>query len=325
MSGMKRARAEARAPAPGLRREGATKERTSDEGGGRGPERAEASAGRHRAVGLEHLTLLDVAPPEFVTLAAGAGFDAVGLRIAPVSLGEESWPMSPGSPMLAETRRRCADAGVTVHAVEAIVIRPGAGLSGCERVIETAAALGARYLNVICDDPDTERFADLFAALVPRAWDAGVRPVIEFTAWRPIRRLADAVSIARRSDGGRILLDSLHIQRCGVTLAELAQVPPALLSYLQLCDAPLRQPHGLLVPAGATHGRQPEPGDTAVAEARAMRLLPGEGELPLTGLLDLLPAGMIVSVEAPSAAARSAASPAEYAARARRAVRRLGG
>jgi hypothetical protein len=40
-----RARVEARAPAPGLRREGATKERTSDEGGGRGPERAEASAG----------------------------------------------------------------------------------------------------------------------------------------------------------------------------------------------------------------------------------------------------------------------------------------
>lgn len=282
-------------------------------------------SGMRGAVGLEHLTLLDVAPPEFVTLAAGAGFDAVGLRIAPVSLGEESWPMSPGSPMLAETRRRCADAGVTVHAVEAIVIRPGAGLSGCERVIETAAALGARYLNVICDDPDTERFADLFAALVPRAWDAGVRPVIEFTAWRPVRRLGDAVSIARRSDGGRILLDSLHIQRCGVTLAELSQVPPALLSYLQLCDAPLRQPHGLLVPAGAADGRQPEPGDTAVAEARAMRLLPGEGELPLTGLLDLLPAGMIVSVEAPSAAARSAASPAEYAARARRAVRRLAG
>ena len=282
-------------------------------------------SGMRRAVGLEHLTLLDVAPPEFVTLAAGAGFDAVGLRIAPVAPGEEPWPMSLGSPMLAETRRRCADAGVAVHAVEAVVIRPGAGLSGCERVIETAAALGARFLNVICDDPDTERFADLFAALVSQAWDAGVRPVIEFIAWRPVRRLADAVSIAQRSGGGRILLDSLHIQRCGVTLAELSQVPPALLSYLQLCDAPLRQPHGQLVPAGPTAGGPPEPDDTAVAEARAMRLLPGEGELPLTGLLDLLPAGLIVSVEAPSAAARSAASPAEYAARARRAVRRLAG
>ncbi len=67
-------------------------------------------SGMRRAVGLEHLTLIDVAPPEFVTLAAGAGFDAVGLRIAPVAPGEEPWPMSLGSPMLAETRRRCADA-----------------------------------------------------------------------------------------------------------------------------------------------------------------------------------------------------------------------
>src|SRR5580692_4405075 len=44
-AGERRARVEGRAPAPGLRREGATKERTSDEGGGRGPERSEASAG----------------------------------------------------------------------------------------------------------------------------------------------------------------------------------------------------------------------------------------------------------------------------------------
>jgi sugar phosphate isomerase/epimerase len=278
-----------------------------------------------RAIGLEHLTLLDIAPPEFVSLAAAAGFDCVGLRIAPVTATEEAWPMSPGSPMLAETLRRCADTGVGVHAVEAIALRPGDDLSGCEPVIETAAALGARYLNVIGEDPDTARFADLFAALADLGRPAGVRPVIEFTAWRPIRRLADAVGVARRSDGGQVLLDSLHVQRCGVTLPELAQVAPSLLSYLQLCDAPLRQPHGLTVPAGMPAGQQAGPGkdpvvNDAVAEARSMRLLPGEGELPLEGLLDALPADMTLSVEAPSAAARRAASPAEYAARARRAV-----
>ena len=50
-------RAEGRAPAPGLRREGARYERTSDEGGGRGPERPEAS-GTNRAqvllLGVRH-------------------------------------------------------------------------------------------------------------------------------------------------------------------------------------------------------------------------------------------------------------------------------
>ena len=56
-----------------------------------------------RITGLDHLTMLDLAPPEFVTVAAGAGFDAVGLRVAPVTPGEQAWPVAPGSPMLAET------------------------------------------------------------------------------------------------------------------------------------------------------------------------------------------------------------------------------
>jgi hypothetical protein len=51
-----------------------------------------------------------------------------------------------------------------------------------------------------------------------------------------------------------------------------------------------------------------------------MRLLPGEGELPLARLVGALPAYLPVSVEAPSAAAREGLAPDEYAARARRAL-----
>ncbi len=157
--------------------------------------------------------------------------------------------------------RRCQGTGVAVLAVEAIAIGPGDGIAGREPVMETAAALGARYLNVICDDPDTGRFTDLFAALTSMAGPYGVLPVIEFTAWRPIRTLPTAIAIARQSDGGRLLLDTLHISRCGVTAAELAAVNPALLSYLQICDAPLEPPRGLLAlaprdqrPTGAVTG-----------------------------------------------------------------------
>jgi sugar phosphate isomerase/epimerase len=281
-----------------------------------------------RAIGLEHLTLLDVAPPEFVSVAAAAGFDTVGLRVSPVTSGEQAWPLSPGSPMLAETVTRCADTGVSVHAVEAIALGPRSEVHVHEPVIETAAVLGARYLNVICDDPDTGRFTELFAALVLLGRAGGVRPVIEFTAYRPIRRLADAIAVVRGSGGGGILLDALHIQRCGASLAEIARVDPALLSYLQLCDAPLRQPRGLPVPAALPRGQQAVAGegaavDDAVLEARAMRLLPGEGELPLALMIAALPEDMLMSVEAPSAAALAADSPGGYAVRARRSVRSL--
>jgi hypothetical protein len=65
-----------------------------------------------RVTGLEHLTLLGVPPPDLVTVAAEAGFSAVGLRVSPATDGERPWPMNPGSPMLAETALRCADPGI---------------------------------------------------------------------------------------------------------------------------------------------------------------------------------------------------------------------
>jgi len=276
-----------------------------------------------RETGLEHLTMLDISPPELVSLAARAGFDAVGLRIAPVTPGEEPWPMDRGSPMLAETVGRCAATGVAVLGVEAVALSPGTAVAQFQPVLEVAGALRARHLNVICDDPEVGRFSDRFAQLVELCRPYRLRPVVEFTRWRPVRTLRQAVAIAAASGGGGLLLDALHVQRCGAGLGELARVEPGLFAYLQACDAPLEQPAGLTLPARLPRGQQAGPGDDAVLEARTMRMLPGEGELPLAGLVSVLPAGLPVSVEAPSLAARQRYGPDEYAARARRALAAL--
>jgi len=248
-----------------------------------------------RDVGLEHLTLLELAPPGFVSVAAAAGFNVVGLRVSPVTDAERAWPMGPGSAMLAETADRCARTGIAVLGVEAI--HPGARAQDAEPVLETAAALGARYATVLCEDPDVDRFADRFAALTELARPYRVRPVVEFMAFRPLRTLEETLAVVRRSGGGGLLLDTLHIQRCGVSAADLARTDPGVLSYLQICDAP-------------TH-----PAADAITEARAQRLLPGEGNLPLSGMVAALPEILPVSVEAPNPAGRK--DPAGYARRAR--------
>jgi sugar phosphate isomerase/epimerase len=251
--------------------------------------------------GLEHLTLLRVSPPDLVTVAAAAGFTAVGLRISPATDGERPWPVSPGSPMLAETVRRCADTGMAVLDVEAVRLGPrAAGTPSYGPVLEAAATLGARYVNAICDDPDLGRLSDSFAGLVAAAVPYGIRAVVEFMAYRSVATLPDAVAIAARSGGGGILVDALHVQRCGVRLDELRAVDPGLISYVQLCDALLK------APADPVH------------EARAARLLPGEGQLPLLELLAALPDDIPVAVEAPADA--DGASPREFAARARTAL-----
>jgi sugar phosphate isomerase/epimerase len=260
----------------------------------------------NRVLALDHLTLLDVAPPDFVALAAGAGFDAVGLRIAPATEGESPWPMSPGSRMLAETVRRCRDSGVTVLDTEAIRLTAEADAAAAEPVLETAARLNARYVNAIGDDPDLERLSDRFGRLAAMAAPYGIRPVLEFMAYKTVRTLDDALAIAGRSDGGGVLLDALHVQRCGADIGQIARMEPGLLGYLQLCDAPLHQP----------------PGDAA-AEARTGRLLPGDGELPLTALLCAVPPGTPVAIEAPSLSLRGELTPAQFAARARRSLDRV--
>ena len=251
-----------------------------------------------RETGLEHLTLLHVSPPDLVTIAAEAGFGAVGLRVSPATDDERPWPVTPGSPMLAETLRRCADTGIAVLDVEAVRLGPRA--PDYAPVLEVAAALGARHVNAICDDPDLGRLSDQFAALAEAARQYGVRAVIEFMAYRSVRTLEDAVDIASRSGSGGVLVDALHVQRCGVSIPALRSVDPALLSYVQLCDAPL--------------ARQTD----EVREARYGRLLPGDGGLPLHDLLDALPGGLPVAVEAPRTGGDD--GDLAFAARARRAV-----
>lgn len=250
-----------------------------------------------RVTGLEHLTLLDVSPPDLVTVAAEAGFDTVGLRISPATDDERPWPMAPGSAMLAETVLRCADAGITVLDAEAV--RLGPGRTDFTPFLDAAAQLSARYVNAICEEADLGRLTDEFARLAADARPYGIQPVVEFMAYRSVRTLADATAVAAVSGGG-ILIDALHVQRCGVSLDALRSVDPGLVSYVQLCDAPLAAPAD------------------QVGEARSARLLPGEGELPLAGLLAALPEGTPVAVEAPQAG--NAAAPAPFAARARRAL-----
>jgi sugar phosphate isomerase/epimerase len=139
--------------------------------------------------------------------------------------------------LLEETVRRLEDTGIRVLAVEVVRIGPDTKQEHYERVLEAGARLGARYVTVNSDDPEIERASDTFAALTADARPYGLRPLIE------------PIYIAERSGGGGNLLDALHFRRYGGRLEQLCSVNPQLLSYAQLCDAPLAS----VVPATRAH------------------------------------------------------------------------
>lgn len=270
-------------------------------------------------VGMDPLTMLDVSPPEFVTIAREAGFDSVSLRVVASTPGEEPWPMSIGSPMLEETVRRLDDTGNGMLAVEVFRIGPGTRPGDYKDAFEAGARLGARYVTVNSDDPDIERATETFAALTAEAKNYGLRTLIEPIIYTQVSNLDEAIHVAEHSGGGGILLDTLHFHRYGGRLEQLRSLDPDLLSYVQLCDAPLAPSDGLPRPSKLPGGQSTDGTDLQL-ESRAMRLLPGDGELPLADFLAALPKEVPVSVEAPVLSLQETLTPVEFARRAREAV-----
>jgi sugar phosphate isomerase/epimerase len=202
--------------------------------------------------------------------------------------------------MMRDTLQRLSDTGLKVLDVEVLWLRPDTVPASYQGVFEAAAKLGARQVIAAGLDPDLARAADTFAQLCALARPYGLRVDLEFMVISEVKTLEQArglVAQAAQPNAG-ILVDALHINRAGSPIAGIADLDPALLPFMQLCDAPARAPAGR---------------DALVHEARHDRLPPGEGGLPLRALLAALPRGIDISVEAPLGGERGKLPPAERA------------
>ncbi|MER5669609.1 sugar phosphate isomerase/epimerase family protein [Pseudonocardia alni] len=262
-------------------------------------------------IGLAHLTLLRLSPPDLVSVAAEAGYDFVGVRVKAVTAGEHQYPMEPGSPMSAETLRRLADTGLEVRDIEFLTVGPATGPADWKPALDAGAALGARTFSVVATDPDRARLVDTLSALAADARPLGILPTLEPISYQPVATIDDAAAIATAA-GIALLVDALHVQRGGSTVDDVRALDPSLVPCLQLCDAPLAVPEHLDVPGELPLGMTAD-GSVLQIEARARRRAVGEGELPLAELVAAAPAGIPLSIEVPDAVLAARASDIEVA------------
>jgi len=263
-----------------------------------------------RQLSLAHLTVLDATPPELVSVAAAAGFRAVGIRLtAPPSVGVPPYDILSEGPLLRDTLARLKDTGISVLDTEFLRFEPDRPVGIPEGFLEVSARLGARHVLVMSAEPDEARTLERFGDLCDRAAPYGLRVGLEFAVYTGVRTLAHAVQMVGRANraNASVVVDALHFSRSGGLPAHIAGVDPSLFPYAQICDASADMPGPTDSPA-------------LIREARTGRLLPGEGVLPLRDLVAALPPDLPLAVEAPSRA--TADLPA--AERARRAYRALG-
>lgn len=232
------------------------------------------STAQGRELGLAQLSMLSASPPRLVELAAGAGFDFIGVRVRAVTAGETPYDVQPGSPLLAETLARLSDTGVRVKDIEFLLLDGSEQRDAWLRMLEAGQALGASSLTVAVADPEPQRVLDTVARMVDDAAPYGIVPALEAISYQALNSLPGAAAIAEQT-GAQVLVDTLHVGRFHGTREQLSAVAPRV-PLLQLCDAPAKRPADR---------------DGLVVESRSGRLPAGEGGLDLLGMLRAVEAG----------------------------------
>lgn len=263
-----------------------------------------------KKISLAYLTVPELSPLEAVHVAADAGYTHVGLRLLPAMDGEPLYPLLTNFKLLRQVRAAMDKTGIQVGDLEMIRLKPAMGMHDFNRFFECAQALNAKDVVVVSDDDDLSRMTDNFSALCQQARSYGLYLNLEPIPWTALNRFENALEVleAAGQPNAGLLIDAFHLHRCGASLSILETLNSELIRVFQICDAPV------------DYFR-----DKAAIrnEARTARLLPGHGELALSDLLMHIPPSAICSIEVPNNWLMRQYTPAERAAMALSATKRL--
>ena len=220
-------------------------------------------------------TLARVPLLERIEVAAAVGFRGVSLFLDDLERLEVDDD---------ELNERLRGLGLEVAELDPVLTWvPGveAGGVGFERwsvddFLRAAERVDARSLNAVCFAPNTpvDALVEAFAALCDRASEAGLLVHLEFMPISGVRDFQTALHIvetAARPNAG-LMLDVWHFVRSGSDRAAI-EANAARVLAIQLDDCPA------------------EPEENLIAETLNRRLMPGEGDADVVGLIRALDAG----------------------------------
>lgn len=237
---------------------------------------------------LAALTILDVGPAGQIRAAAEAGWRSVGLRLMPLLPTDPAivgdWAME------AEVVRLLKEKLLEVLEIGVFPVKAEMDWPAIEAVINFSAGLGARHIVCPVEDADPHRRLATYRRLCDLVAPRGLTALVEFNPYSACTSLAEAVRIveAAQHESAGLVIDVLHLSRSGGSPEDLTRVDQRLIQLVHLCDAAPPPPSSRSV-------------EELRRESRTARLLPGEGDLWLTRLLEVLPPDVPLSVEAPSA------------------------
>lgn len=265
------------------------------------------------------LTLLGMPPVEYIRLAGELGCAEVstglsGLPLTMLGITDfapyPEWSLRDDPALRREMKAAMDDTGVRIGLGEGFSATSDGDVRDFAGDLDLLAELGALRINAICMEDGFDMGRDQLAVLSEMSIERGLVFTIEFFPPAGISSLEKALEVIDHIGRGkaRLLLDTTHLFRTGGTVEQIAALDPDMIGYVQLSD-----------------GRNAPFDENYMADAMFARTVPGEGELPLRELIEVLPEDVTVSLEVPRLDdLRNGMSPRDHAARCVEAARALG-
>jgi len=241
-----------------------------------------------RQLGIDSQTVFGMPPVDYAQLVADLGCNHITSGHAPVPWKLDrfpAWSLRDDPNLRRELLAVMRDRGVSLALAEGFTVRPEIEAADRAADLDIFAALGAERASAVSMEPDPARALDQLATLAELTAQRNMQFVIEFAPPHPcINTLGRALAAVRYIDRPNValLIDTMHLFRSGGSVAQLAALDPKLIGYVQLCDVP-----------------QSPAIDDYFAEACLERKCPGEGELPLSDLLKVIPPATRIGLEVP--------------------------
>ncbi len=239
------------------------------------------------SIGIEAISLFGLPPVETVNLAADLGCTGISTGLTSFPSGVADYPpfsLRDDPALRREMIAVMTDRGVSISLGEGLNVRAGTDIRDLAGDLAIFHELGVRRVNTVSLDSDLARSFDQFAVLAEMTAEAGVELTIELSPPLVVNDLPTALAVLRHVNlpHFKLLIDTMHVVRSGATAADIAALDPALIGYVQICDAPR-------VPTIASY----------MEESMYERMIPGEGELGLRDIVAALPHDRFFSIEVP--------------------------
>jgi len=186
-------------------------------------------------------------------------------------------PLAGNPSLMRDVKRALADSGLILYDILSYYLRPNFDLEKMKPSLEFGADLGFPYALAIGDDPDWNRQVDNLAQLCDLAKSLNMVVTLEAPVGQnTVNTLPLAMQLIQDSgkDNATVCLDPFHFWRVGHDPSMLKEYEPRLFPYTQIDD-------GVDTDGPPPRGRRE----------------PGQGSVPLDGILDALPADLPLSIE----------------------------